>query len=239
MKKPGKATVGRWAGMILLSVTMVLSLHSLDRGKVGVERQERLYFPSGRFLEEASLGFREAAADYLWFRFIQYYGAFAKGHNDLRYFDLLIGSITRLDPRFAEAYHLASLIRLSDFGDLSASLDLLKRGIHHNQDVAKLKFQVGFIYHVFTKDYLRAAFWFEEAGRCSDASDRERRFAAFARYRGGDDEVSLELWKMLWSSTESPQMKELAEKMIAKLEYQIQNPVGDDENLIGPPLELQ
>ena len=97
----------------------------------------------------------------------------------------------------------------------------MKKGILHNPDTAKLNFQVGFIYYVFMREYSRAAFWFESAGRCSDATDKEKRFAAFSRYKAGDDRVSLELWYALLESTDSPQMQELAETMIAKLEAKI------------------
>ena len=200
------------------------------------ERQEHLYFPSGRFLKEAVVGFREAAADYLWFRFIQYYGAFAKGHNDMRYFDLLVDAITRLDPRFVEAYHFASLVAWSDLGSFPKSIDLLKRGVLHNPDNAKLPFQIGFTYYVFYKDYPRASMWFEAAARCSDATDREVRFAAFARHKAGDERVSLELWKALLDSTDNPQMIELARKMIREISERLAGAgIPVTEPAFGPP----
>ena len=210
--------IGRWVVIAGLLAALPSLLQTLDERPDAAQRQERLYFPSGKFLVESSLGFREAMADYLWFRFIQYYGAFRKGENDLRYMDLLVDGITRLDPRFVEGYYLPSLILWSDFGTPEKSLEVLKKGILHNPDTAKLKFQVGFIYYVFMREYDRAAFWFESAGACSDASDKEQRFAAFARYKAGDDQVSLELWYSLLESTDSPDMQTLAVKMIKKLE---------------------
>lgn len=234
MSRPQRMSWLRGAAAAGLLAASALTLSVLDEPRQAAERQERLYFPSGRFLVESSLGFREAAADYLWFRFIQYYGAFAKGYNDGRYFDLLIDGITRLDPRFVEAYHFASLVAWSDFGDFPKSLDLLKRGILHNPDVAKLPFQVGFTHYVFDHQYKRAALWFEAAGRCADATDRERRFAAFARQRAGDDRVSLELWKSLLTSTANPQMKDLAATMIDKLSRRIAARREYGDGFIGP-----
>ncbi len=231
------AGMGRVVGSALLLTMVVGSLLSYDAMVRDSHNQDHLYFPSGKFLREATVGYREAAADYLWFRFIQYYGAFAKGQHDLRYFDLLIDAITRLDPQFVEAYHFASLVAWSDLGSFPKSLDLLKRGILHNPDVAKLPFQVGFTYYVFYKDYPRASFWFETAARCTDATDREKRFAAFARYQAGDDRVSLELWKSLLGSTENPQMIELARKMIAEISQRIQMKLPEVRDFIGPVLE--
>ena len=224
----------RWLLVPLVLGAIIWPLHRFDGRKLAAERQERLYFPSGKFLCESSLGYREAMADYLWFRFVQYYGAFAKDLNDLRYFDVLVDGITRLDPRFVEAYHFASLVRLTDFADIESSLDWLRRGILYNPDVAKLKFQIGFVYYVFMRDYPRAARWFEAAAACSDAGDRERRFAAFARHRAGDDRVSLELWSALYESTDSPQMKDLAVKMVEKLQHKLEMLKLYGESFIGP-----
>lgn len=231
-------TLIRTVMALVLALTTVSTLRIIDNHPATLERNEHLYFPSGKFLTESTLGFREAMADYLWFRFIQYYGGFAKDKNDLRYMDVLVDGITTLDPRFVEAYHFASLVKWSDFGDFPASLDMLKRGILANPKSAKLHFQVGFIYYVFEKDYPRAAMWFEAAGKCPDVSDRERRFAAFARYRSGDDRVSLELWKTLHESTDSPQMKALALKMIEKLTRKIELRKSYGDDFIGPIPEV-
>lgn len=224
--------------VVVLGLVIFQTLRILENQEDPEVQQERLYFPSGIFLVESTLGFREAAADYLWFRFVQYYGAYAEGNNDLRYFDVLIDGITKLDPQFEEAYYFASLVCWSSFNDIERSVEMLKRGILANPDKAKLPFQVGFIYYVMEHDYERAAHWFEVAGRCSDATDKESRFAAFARYRAGDDRVSLELWKNLYETTDSPHMKELAEKMIEKLDKKIRGLPTYDNNFIGPIPEI-
>ena len=228
----------RILAVVALTLVIVTSLRVFDGQEDGALQQERLYFPSGNFLVESTLGFREAMADYLWFRFVQYYGAFAQGKNDFRYFDLLIDGITKLDPQFVEAYHFASLVFWSSFGDTQRSIDMLKRGILANPDKAKLPFQIGFIYYVMEHDYQRAAHWFEVAARCSDATDTEPRFAAFARFKAGDDRVSLELWKSLYESTDSPHMKELAIKMIEKLTRKIKLRQIYGEDFIGPIPEI-
>lgn len=238
MMRGWRGTVTRTLAMIALAFIMVMTLAGLDADKKNVDRNERLYFPSGKFLVESSLGFRQAAADYLWFRFIQYFGSYAMGHHDLRYFDLLLDGITRLDPQFVEAYYFGSLVAWSEQGDFSKSVDILKRGILHNPDTAKLSFQVAFTYYVFYKEYELAAFWFETAAKCSDATSRETRFAAFARYKAGDDRISLALWKDLLKNATSLDMEELATKMIKKLENGIAYRQSYGENFIGPIPEL-
>jgi tetratricopeptide (TPR) repeat protein len=214
----------------MIPLTLVRSDVMRKRGDDG----ERLYFPSGVFLVESSLGFRSAFADYLWFRFIQYFGSYAKGHHDLRYFDVLLESVTRLDPRFIEAYNFGSLVAWSELGDFDKAVDILKQGVVHNPDTAELPFKIAFIYYVFFREYELAGMWFEAAAHCSDATDREARFAAFARYRAGDDRVSLELWKDLKQNSPSAEMQKLADKMIRRLETKLwlMNQYGED--FIGP-----
>ena len=231
-------TLLRGLAVTVLALIIFMSLRTFEGQQEQADQQERLYFPSGSFLVESTLGFREAAADYLWFRFIQYYGAYSQGENDLRYFDLLIDGITKLDPQFEEAYYFASLVRWSSFGDIEGSIEMLKRGILANPDKAKLPFQIGFIYYVIEHDYQRAGLWFEMAGRCSDATDKEPRFAAFARYKGGDKLVSLALWKNLYESTDSPQMKELALKMIDTITGKIEVRKRYGKDFIGPIPEI-
>ncbi len=204
----------RTAAFLALAVLMVFSLRTFDTTRSMQEKYDRLYFPSGQFLRESSLGFREANADYLWFRFIQYYGAFAKGYNNFRHFDLLIEAITRLDPQFVEAYHFASLVTWSDLGKPYKSVDILKRGLLHNPDVARLYFQIGLIYYVVDHDYERSSYWFKEAAACPDATDLERRFAAFSQYRGKDFLGSLQMWQDMYENSDQPGMQKLAEKMI-------------------------
>ncbi len=206
----------------LLSVMMVLSLRGFELTRTSEEKNEQLYLPTGQFLREASVGYREAYADYLWFRFIQYYGAFAKGYNNFRHFDLMIDGITILDPKFVEAYHFASLVTWSDLGKPYKSIDILKKGILNNPDSARLPFQIGLIYYVVDDDYARASFWYNEAAKCSDATELEHRFAAFSTYRSGDKLGSLSLWEELYNNSDKPGMQLLALKMIDLMKEKIE-----------------
>lgn len=234
MTMGSRGTLVRTGSTLVLITIVVLSLARLDLDRHTVDRNERLYFPSGKFLVESSLGFRAAAADYLWFRFIQYFGSYAKGHHDLRYFDLLLDGVTRLDPRFVEAYHFGSLVAWSEQNDFGKAVDILKKGLLHNPDTAEMPFQIAFIYYVFFHDYERASLWFEAATRCSDATDRETRFAAFSRQRAGDDKVSLALWLDLQKTTTNPTMKELADKMVRKVSRKLELRRLYGPDFIGP-----
>jgi len=212
------ASAGRWLLAVGLAGIVVFSLWVYGDQERGADTQERLYFPSGRFLREATCGFREMAADYLWFQTVQYYGGFRRGEHDMRYFDLLIDGVTRLDRRFVEAYYFASLVYCIDFGDIDRAVDVLRLGICANPDVASLPFHVGFMYYVFQKNYPRAAVWFNHAADRPDATDFHRRFNAFARKRAGQLEASLALWRHLHDTASNPEMKKVAAEYIAECE---------------------
>lgn len=208
-------TAGRVAIFLVLATVMFMSLRTFDMSRSPHEKYDRLYFPSGKFLRDSSVGFREVNADYLWFRFIQYYGAFAKGFNNFKHFDLLIDAITQLDPNFVEAYHFASLVTWSDLGHPRKSIDILKKGLQYNPNRAKLYFQIGLIHYAEFKDYDSSAFWFGRATRCPDATDLERRFAAFSQYQGKNYLGSLQMWESILDTTDQASMQKLAEKMIS------------------------
>jgi len=205
------------AGTALVAVA-VGSLALADARPGASGRDERLYLPSGLFLREAAAGFREQAADWLWFQAVQYYGGYRQGSHGLAYFRGMIRAVNTLDPRFLEAYRFGALVLATDMGDVQGGVDILRRGIHANPDRWALPFEVGFLHYTLSRDYRRAAVWFEAASRAPDATDFARRFAAYARKRAGDLEVSLALWRNLRDTTSSPAMRDLAETMVARIE---------------------
>jgi hypothetical protein len=200
----------------LLACGSVGSLRALE----GVPRrsvtEEKLYVPSGRYLRQATLGFREVAADYLWFQTVQYYGAYRRGEHDLGYFRGLLDAVCQLDPQFIEAYRFGSLVLAMDLRDRSGAVNILKQGIQNNPDTWVLPFEVGFVHYVLDQNFRRAATWFDAAATAPDATDFTRRFAAFCHKRAGDTEVSLLLWRNLYETTSNPAMRDLAERMIQR-----------------------
>jgi len=225
---PGAAAARRtWPGRLVTTLSVV-ALAAAVTGLLGrlearpqARADERLWLPSGLFLRESTVGFRETAADALWFQVVQYYGEYRHGRHDLAYFNGMIRGVTTLDPRFLEAYRFGALVLATDMRDVAGGVDLLRRGIQANPGRAMLPFEVGFLHWVLTRDYARAAVWFDAAARAPDADDFTRRFAAFAHKRAGQLEVSYVLWRNLRDTTSDPGMRDLAERMMAKIEPQL------------------
>ena len=216
MRRPRQLLLVLVAG--LLACGSVGSLKALEDVPRGSGSGEKLYVPSGHYLRQAVLGFREMAADYLWFQTVQYYGAYRRGEHDLGYYRGLLDAVCRLDPHFVEAYRFGSLVLAMDLRDRPGAVDVLKRGIQNNPDNWVLPFEVGFVYYVLDQDFPRAACWFDAAADSPDATDFARRFAAFCHKRAGDTEVSLLLWRNLYETTSNPAMRDLAERMIGRCE---------------------
>jgi hypothetical protein len=222
---PGAARLRRpWPGWLPTAV-VVIALAAAVTGLLGrlasrpaARETDRLWLPSGLFLRESTAGFREVAADALWFQAVQYYGEYRHGRHDLAYFRGMMRGVTTLDPRFLEAYRFGAMVLATDMGDVAGGIDLLRRGILANPDCAILPFELGFLQWVVQRDYARAAIWFDAASRAPDASDFTRRFAAFAHKRAGQIEVSYVLWRNLRDTTSDPDMRDLAERMMAKIE---------------------
>lgn len=231
---PGAARLRRpWPGWLATSLTVV-ALAGAITGLLGrfesrlvAREDDRLWLPSGLFLRESTAGFREVAADALWFQVVQYYGEYRHGRHDLAYFRGMMRGVTTLDPRFLEAYRFGALVLATDMGDVEGGIDLLRRGIQANPGRAILPFEVGFLQWVVQRDYARAAIWFDAASRAPDASDFTRRFAAFAHKRAGQLEVSYVLWRNLRDTTSDPGMRDLAERMMAKIEPALRTRAAD------------
>ncbi len=234
MRAPARGDWLTAGGALLVALCLAPSLAGtihVERG--AVDRDQRLYYPHGPLLRHASLGFQAPVADYVWLLATQYYGGYRRGEHDLRYFTGLVEAVTDLDPRFSEAYHFAALVLAMEHGDHRGASDLLKRGILANPQDWRLPFNVGFIHYVFLQEFQVAAVWFEAAASLPGASDFCRRFAAFSRRRAGDLEGSLLLWDHLRATTDSADMRELAERMVEQCRQALQGRPLD--GVIGPP----
>jgi hypothetical protein len=212
------------AVVVVLAAACIALKPALDGWTRPDHRHERLYFPKAAGLRAASLGFHAAAADWLWLRTTQYYGAYRRDEHDLRYFDGLVEAVTALDPRFVEVYDFYSLVLCFDKGEFTRAVDVLERGLLANPDDWRLPFKIGFIHYVFLRQYEVAAMWFASAAECPGATDFCRRFAAFSKRRAGDQAGSLILWQELGRTTDSEDMRELAATMVEKCREELAAP---------------
>jgi hypothetical protein len=206
---------------IALSLLAVAILFEASRGVEGLSRRkhelEVLYLPSGRFLEQATLGYHDLAADVVWFKTVQYYGGYRMGENDLALFTHLVTVITDLDPQFVFAYVFGALIIAQDLGHLAEGVAFLEKGMRNNPAVWWLPFELGFLYYVGARDCARATTYFERASLLPGAPPIAARFAAFAAAKAGYAETSIAMWEELARESDNRYIRELAERYVAEL----------------------
>ena len=206
---------------IAVAVVSLVALFAASRGVEGLSQRkhhlEVLYLPSGRFIEQATLGYHDLAADVLWFRMVQYYGGYRLGENDLALFTHLVDVITDLDPQFVFAYVFGALIMAQDLGHLDQGIAFLEKGTKNNPTDWYLPFETGFLEYVYERDYAKALAHFEEASRLPGAGPQARRFAAFVAAKAGYVETSIAMWEEIERTSDNRYIRELAERYVAEL----------------------
>jgi tetratricopeptide (TPR) repeat protein len=207
------------AFLLLVLYYSARAVETLSRRKY---QHEVMYLPSRRFIEEVSLGYRNLAADILWFRTIQYYGSYRMGENDIALFNHLVDVITDLDPQFVFAYLFGALIIAEDLGCFREGIKFLEKGVRNNPDDWWLMFEMGFLYYVDARNYTEAMRCFRKASLMPGADDIARRFAAFVAAKAGHTETSIAMWKELARTSENPHIRALAERYIDKLEGELE-----------------
>jgi len=201
------------AGLVYVN----LSLPGADRYD-----EELMYFPSGKFLREASLGHEMLVADLAWLRAIQYYGRHRQTDQDYSMAGHIFDVVTTLDPNFRNAYVFGALVLAQDAGEVARGLDLLHRGMVALPGEWLLPFETGFIHYICRADMAQANRWFMEAAKLPGHPESVERFAAFTAARSGDLGTALQLWIELYESTDNPYVKQMAEERARDLRMKIE-----------------
>jgi hypothetical protein len=181
--------------------------------------EELSYYPSGRFLEPATLGHAATAADLAWLRAVQYYGQHRATDNRFARMGHVFDILTTLDPSFVPAYAFGGFALAQEGGDFPAAERLMRKGLAANPTSGELAFQLGFLYYVRPggRDLRHAAECFEQASRQADGPPQSARFAAFARQNSGDLAAAYELWSNVERSSPNRYLREIAQREMARI----------------------
>lgn len=177
---------------------------------------ELLYYPSGAYARQASLGYETAASDVAWLRGIQYYGEHRLTDQRFDMIGHVMSVVTDLDPRFEEAYVFGAFVLAQERKDVPDGLALLRKGRDANPLSWRLAFETGFLHYVCAHDYAAAARNFARASRLPGHPEYAERFAAFATQRAGDRELAILLWKRVLA-TGNEYMQDVARRELERL----------------------
>ena len=193
-------------------------LHAQFRSRLqSAGTDELLYYPSGVWVRQASLGYETLAADLAWLRGIQYYGEHRLTDQKFEMIGHVMGVVADLDPRFLQPYVFGAFVLAQEMKRPERGLALLERGMEENPDRWELAFEAGFLHYVARHDYTEAGRYFARAARLPGHPEYVERFAAFAQQRAGNDAVAILLWKRVLV-TGNKYMQEVAKREIARIE---------------------
>lgn len=185
--------------------------------RIGPARgEELLYFPSGVFVKQASLGFETAAADAAWLRGIQYYGEHRLNDQKYERIGHVVSVVTDLDPRFESAYVFGAFVLAQELHRPDEGTELLQKGRRANPESWRLAFEAGFLHYVCRHDYAAATACFVQAARLPGHPDYVERFAAFSSQRAGNRDLAVLLWRRVLA-TGNPYMQEVARRELNRL----------------------
>ncbi|MDI6807498.1 MAG: hypothetical protein QME66_00750 [Candidatus Eisenbacteria bacterium] len=202
----------------LVSFAIACSLADrIERGREDFLKGELMYFPSGLFIKEFSLGHAPLMADLIWLRGIQYYGEHKLTDRNFKYLSHIFNTLTTLDPQFSAGYIFGSLIISQEAGETASAIHLLEKGVRENPGNWELLFETGFTYYVFLSDYRKSAQYFRLAAQIPNCPEYVTRFAAYSSSKSGDVDFAIKLWAELMRNTKNQQMREIAERNIRKL----------------------
>jgi hypothetical protein len=180
-------------------------------------REELMYFPSGRLMQIASIGFQTLASDLLWLKGVQYYGEHRRSDREYPLAEHVFSTITDLDPSFLGAYRFGAFVLAQDVGQPAAGIELLRKGMRNNPGHWQLPFDLGFLYFNTVRDNAKAAHFFKFASRLEDSPDIARRFTAFAYRKAGRNDIALSLWQEIYESSSNRVMRETAVNAINRI----------------------
>lgn len=229
MRWPGSAKIRMLLVSLFIVAGCIFSTARSTRYNYRPYLHDNLYLPSGAFIEEASLGYRELVADFVWFTAVQYFGDYRKGNHDLMYFKGLIEIVNKLDPHFLFGYRFGALVICEDAGAFEEGIDILKKGMGRNPTAWELPFEIGLLYYIDKRDYDIAARYFDLASRLPDCPPRASRFAAFIYSKAGHEETSVRMWEEILETSREPLMRDLAERYLEKLKAKRQSGGSHDD----------
>ncbi|TES91305.1 MAG: hypothetical protein E3J87_08040 [Candidatus Cloacimonadota bacterium] len=202
--------------LVLLTLFIILNQVQLDKRMKNKKKlvEELMYFPSGKFISQVACGYDDVLSDFVWLRFIQYYGQEMLTNKEFRYLEHILDILTTLDPRFTVAYTFGALLLVTNVNDPDAGFELLSKGMRANPMKWQLPYMKAFLYYIYLEDYKLAGKFFKIAAHLPNAPDFTRRFAAFVYQRAGSIDISLYLWWELYRATKNPWEQEVAVRSI-------------------------
>jgi tetratricopeptide (TPR) repeat protein len=208
--------------LLLLGITLILSFeYRMERI---LEKRpfsyHLLYLPSGEYLKVCSLGFHHILADIIYLWSIQFYSNYQITYRYDYLEHIYMKIIPELDPHYLDPFLIGALIMSVEAKDLGMALNLLDRGMELNPEKWILAYDAG-MYCYASKNYEKAAVYFEKALKAPDAHPSIRRIYAAMFSKMGDKETSYRHWLEIYETTEDEYAKNISEMHVHDLKIEL------------------
>ena len=186
--------------------------------------EEILYVDNGKLLKKVMLGFENLGADLYWLRTVQYFGRKRLMVTTKNYalLDPLLRVTIDLDPEMKIAFSYGATF-LSEPFPMGAGLpfkgiEIIDEGIKNHPDYWRFYLDKGFIYAEHLRDYKKAASIFLAGSELEGAPYWMVAVAGRMLAKGGDREMSRELWTALRDTAETEQQRDNASTHLQQLD---------------------
>lgn len=211
--KPARRTTAIVSIMLIACLAgSILFLRRVDQMRTTATVDDVLFINSPQMVKRFSLGYDGLMADIYWTRAVQYFGS--RHQQSARTFKLLqplLDITTTLDPKLIVAYQFGAnfLSPNPPFGAAmpQAAVALVEKGIRANPDEWRLYYELGFIYYMEMKDYLKAADAFERGSKRPGAHPFLKVLAANMAEHAGDRQMARALWGTTYQTSQDKQIR--------------------------------
>jgi len=214
-------------GMCLVAALLIKPVQERVDGslKESPADPDLLYFNSPAVVKRMALGYEGLVGDLYWMRVIQYYGRREEAaRRPVRYKNLaaLLDITTTLDPERLDVYRAGSMFLAEPeplgAGQPEGALRLLDKGISHHPVQWHLRFDKGFVYFWFLKDFSRAGEEWLRASRLRTAPPWMESLAAMAISKAGAVETARAIWQRQYHESERPDVRSNAWNHLASIQ---------------------
>ncbi|MBX3320359.1 MAG: hypothetical protein KF890_10810 [Nitrospira sp.] len=199
-----KAPVFAWAGVTLLTLSILALIVSLQRNldlridAHAAKIEELAQLPRGEYLKPVLLGYHHLGADVLWLQLLQVLGKKKNTADEYEWLYHALDVVTTLDPQYAYAYYVGGVVLNNDANRVDLSNRLLEKGHQENPDEWNLPFLLGHNHYFVLGDATKGAAYIGIAARTSGAPDFLPGLATRMHAEAGNPEVALAFLEALW-----------------------------------------
>lgn len=203
---------------VLVALIVGVGFLHIYLGVASIRMEERLssqppdlfYLPPSKVLQMVHLDYAEFLADLIWVQTVLYFSEEFVGNRSFEHLEVLLNTVTDLDPRFEKAYIWGGSAfmyngRLITKESIERSTRILKKGwSFYNEspqpwrigaDFWRIPFMIGFNYAIELKEKNKGAPYIRAAAKFEGVPDYIRTWGATLYRRAGRSEEALDTLK--------------------------------------------